>query len=391
MEKIVNWVNRILKIDSTPPTLMPAGMYPYQSPADASPQYRLHLRIEPNGTGLLIINAHTTLHLNHTAAEYAYHLVHDASDATIVSNIKDRYHISEDAAKQDLADFRATILRLAQSEDLDPTTYLGFDRREPYTSDISAPYRLDCALTYRSSAELVPGITPVERVKRELLTSEWSQILTKAWTAGIPQVIFTGGEPTLRPDLPDLISEAEKLGQVTGLLTDGLRLSNVEYFHSLLQAGLDHLMIILDPQDEQSWEAVRDAMIEDIFVTIHLTITNQMHQDPLEILAKLKDMGVKNISISASHPEQKKAVKSAAEYAAHIGLSLVWDLPVPYSSMNPVQFELANEELVDGAGKAWLYVEPDGDVLPAQSINRVMGNLLTDPWETIWAARDQNV
>ncbi|MBE9474690.1 MAG: hypothetical protein IMY85_07340, partial [Chloroflexi bacterium] len=38
-----------------------------------------------------------------------------------------------------------------------------------------------------------------------------------------------------------------------------------------------------------------------------------------------------------------------------------------------------------GAGHAWLYVEPDGDVLPDQDINQVLGNLLNDPWETIWA------
>ncbi len=50
-------------------------------------------------------------------------------------------------------------------------------------------------------------------------------------------------------------------------------------------------------------------------------------------------------------------------------LELVWDLPVPYSSNNPVSLELekeGNQAFVEGAGKAWLYVEPDGDVLPAQ-------------------------
>jgi len=31
-----------------------------------------------------------------------------------------------------------------------------------------------------------------------------------------------------------------------------------------------------------------------------------------------------------------------------------------------------------------LYVEPDGDVLPAQGVNRVLGNILTDPWKKIW-------
>ena len=67
-------------------------------------------------------------------------------------------------------------------------------------------------------------------------------------------------------------------------------------------------------------------------------------------------------------------------------MRLVWDLPVPYSAFNPVAVELqqAHEAAPEGAGNAWLYVEPDGDVLPAQGVNKVLGNLLTDPWKKIW-------
>ena len=60
------------------------------------------------------------------------------------------------------------------------------------------------------------GLAPVDRVKREMLTEEWQTILDKAWNAGIPHVIFTGGEPTLRPDLLQLIAYAEKLGRSAG-------------------------------------------------------------------------------------------------------------------------------------------------------------------------------
>ena len=63
---------------------------------------------------------------------------------------------------------------------------------------------------------------------------------------------------------------------------------------------------------------------------------------------------------------------------------LVWDLPVPYSAHNPVQLEVPAGELLEGAGRAWLYVEPDGDVRPAQDSETVLGNLLNDPWEKIW-------
>jgi hypothetical protein len=41
-------------------------------------------------------------------------------------------------------------------------------------------------------------------------------------------------------------------------------------------------------------------------------------------------------------------------------------------------------DIQQGAGKAWLYVEPDGDVLRGQGMPEVMGNLATDAWLDIW-------
>jgi hypothetical protein len=43
-----------------------------------------------------------------------------------------------------------------------------------------------------------------------------------------------------------------------------------------------------------------------------------------------------------------------------------------------------DDEIPAGAGKAWMYVEPDGDVLPAQGeADKVLGNFLHDGWEQI--------
>ena len=67
----------------------------------------------------------------------------------------------------------------------------------------------------------------VERVKQELSTEQWKAIMDKAWAAGIPHVIFTGGEPTLRDDHPDLVAYAEELVQVTVLNTNGRSLGEI--------------------------------------------------------------------------------------------------------------------------------------------------------------------
>ncbi len=368
-----------------PITPIEAGVYQYQAPQDDPRNYRLHLRIEKNGEGVMIVNASTVLHLNQTAAEYAFYLVQGMSEEDAGNAVASRYRVSFKQALQDYSDFLEQIDTLVTIPDLDTVAYLGFNRTRPYSGEITAPYRLDCALTYQLPPGIDPQFAPHTRASQDLSTQEWIIILDKAWAAGIPHVIFTGGEPTLRDDLLELILYAEKIGLVTGLLTDGIRLTESGYFDALLQTGLDHMLYLLQPDQDGIWDSIQEAAQSDIFTTIHLTITPQDQPDIDSYLERLSDLGVSSISLSASSEELADALLSAREIAADLDLSLVWDTPVPYSMQNPLALEFKGRERPPGAGHAWLYVEPDGDVLPDQDINLVLGNLLNDPWETIWA------
>lgn len=387
LQKIRKAITRLF----SPYEPVPAGMYTTQIQFESPIGHRLHLRVEENGEGLLVLDAATVLHLNRTAAEYAYYLIRGLPDGEIARQVSTRYKIGQEKASQDYLDFKERLNTLIHTPDLDPVTFLDFDRVSPHSTALSAPLRLDCALTYRTVDEVQQGAAPLERVKRELLTREWKIILKKAWDAGIPHVIFTGGEPTLRPDLPELVACAEELGMVCGVLSNGWRFTELDYMHDVLNAGLDHLMIILDPDDETAWEALRDTLAEDLFVAVHFTITHQNRERIREILEKLAHQKVKGISLSVSDPSLTEELALARDLAAHYELPLVWDIPVPYSSLNPVALELQNtEQIPSGAGRAWLYVEPDGDVLPGQGINQVLGNLLTDPFEIIWEKARQS-
>jgi hypothetical protein len=348
------------------------------------------LRLEPDGHGLLIVNAKTVLHLNPTAAEYAYYLVKETPPEETARLISKRYRVSREQALADFQELSQKIQTLVTTPDLDPSTYLDFDRRDPYSTDISAPYRLDCALTYRLPVDEDAASAPVERVKQELTTEQWETLLSKAWDAGIPHVVFTGGEPTLRPDLPDLIACAQTLGQVSGLLTDGLALADPAYLTTLLNTGLDHILFLLQPERKESWQALEATLAANIFTTVHLTLSEAMMPSLDSLLDRLVEIEAKSISLSVARPELAPHLKSAQQALSARRLNLVWDLPVPYSNLHPVAFE-KDESLPDGAGQAWLYVEPDGDVLPAQGLNHVLGNLLEDPWETIWQAARAHV
>ena len=185
---------------------LPPETLHYQSPADDEIPYRLHLRMHADGNSLLVVNAATILHLNPTATEYAYHFIKGTDVASAAKAIAKRYHVHKDQAAQDYQNFCERIETLVHTEDLDPVSYLGFDRVVPHATGLTAPLRLDCALTYRLPDGTSADDAPTKRVDRELATAEWESILNKAWAVGIPHVTFTGGEPTLRDDLPHLLN-----------------------------------------------------------------------------------------------------------------------------------------------------------------------------------------
>lgn len=376
----------------TPVQQLPPGLYTYKAPLDAPVHYRLHLRVEPDGKGVLLVNGATVLHLNTTATEYAYYLVKETPEEEAARLVANRYRVDRDTARRDYQSLVERIEALVITPDLDPVTYLDFDRHDPYAGEITAPYRLDCALTYRLPPESAPESAPLERVDRELTTEEWKTVIDRAWEAGIPHLIFTGGEPTLRDDLVDLLLHAEANGQVTGLLTNGRRLADSDYLDSLLEAGLDHVLILLEPHREGSWDALAEfqywsnVIDADLFVAAHLTVTPDNADRAEGILARLAELDVHAVSLSASDPALTATLQAAGDRAAELDLPQIWDLPVPYTARNPVALEVADGDPPEGAGRAWLYVEPDGDVLPGQGLTRNLGNFLRDPWDHIWAA-----
>lgn len=365
---------------------LPAGIYHYQAPPNADFPYRMHLRLEADGNGILIVNAATVLHLNQTAAEFAYHMVNENVEEAVIRQVAARYNISKDQVVRDYDDFKERVFALVNLPDLDPVTFLEFERDTPYSGSISAPYRLDCALTYNLPEGADPKAAPTKRVDRELSTAEWKTILDKAWEAGVPHIVFTGGEPTLRDDLAELIAHAEALGQVTGLLSDGEKLADAEYLNTLLQTGLDHLMIVFRPEDELAWKALETVLPEDLFTTVHLTVTPENSEGIIELIDKLDDFGVTSLSLSDSGSNLDEIMEAARDHVADLDIPLEWDLPVPYSARNPVALEIeeGEETQAEGAGRAWLYIEPDGDVLREQGRATVLGNAVNDAWEEIW-------
>ena len=110
-----------------------AETHHFQS-APGQPPYRLHLRLEPDGSGVLIVNATNVLHLNPTAAEFAYHMIKGSPPEQAAKEIARRYRISRATAQKDYVEFRDSLQTMITRPDLDPSEYIDFDRVAPHSS-----------------------------------------------------------------------------------------------------------------------------------------------------------------------------------------------------------------------------------------------------------------
>ncbi len=111
-------------------------------------------------------------------------------------------------------------------------------------------------LTHRCPLQCPYCANPValQRAGAELDTATWRRVLQQAAALGVLQVHFSGGEPTARKDLVELVACAAELGLYSNLITSAVLLDG-SLLDRLARAGLDHVQISL--QDSEAGNADR--------------------------------------------------------------------------------------------------------------------------------------
>jgi pyrroloquinoline quinone biosynthesis protein E len=109
---------------------------------------------------------------------------------------------------------------------------------------IRAPIGLLAELTHRCPLQCPYCSNPLEleRVNTELTTEEWQKVMRQAAQLGILQIHLSGGEPTIRRDLEEIVKTASEAGLYTNLITAAVLLTR-ERLQKLKEAGLDHVQI----------------------------------------------------------------------------------------------------------------------------------------------------
>jgi len=371
---------------------------------------RIHLRLDADGHGTLVVNANKVMHLNPTAALMAYLILEEKSEAEIVREISKKYKVKSGQVVEDLVTFNLQLDELIRPDGACPVHELELDTLMPFSARPSAPYRMDLAITYRCNNDCAHCYNARERDFPELTTKAWKGILDKLWNLGVPHIVFTGGEATLRHDLPELIAHAEANGQITGLNTNARRLADERYVQQIVDAGLDHVQITVescnaDIHDQmmqakgahkQTIKGLKNVLASPLYVMTNTTMLRTNVDTIPDTLDFLANLGVPTIGLNAliysgngltvgtglAESELQPILNIANQKSEAHGQKLIWYTPTQYCQFDPTQQNLG----VKGCTAA-LYsmcIESNGDVLPCQSYYTSLGNMLDDDWDSIW-------
>ncbi len=383
------------------------GMYHY-SGSHAFGAKRLHLRVEADGSAVLMIDAYRIVHLNPTAALMVKQDLDGHEEKAAVARLAAHLRMPGPRVRRDYRATLAKIDRLVRRDDLCPVSFFDVQTIDAFQTPVSAPYRMDLALTYRCNVNCGHCYNQ-RRESGELSTSEWQEAMRRLWRAGVPHVAFTGGEPTLRNDLADLVEFAENLGMVTGLLSNGVLLADAARTESLRAAGLDYVQVTVESADagihdgmvgasahSATVAGIRNVLSRGIHLLTNTTITHR-NRDGIERLPPfLKELGVSSMAVNSiikagrsrhgddgfAEEELTPLITGLARQAADLGLKFTWYTPTRYCRMNPVELDLGPKQCT--AGKYNLAIEPDGTVIPCQSFYRPLGHILTDSWDALY-------
>ena len=323
--------------------------------------------------------------------------------------------------QEDLELMLRSLVAIAQGRE--PDVAVGALTLGEYADKMSAPHRMDLMVSAMTRGgawhcnqkclHCYAAGQPMGE-SRELTTAEWKDVLARLRAANIPQVTFTGGEPTLRGDLVELVDAAQWF--VTRLNTNG-RLLTPQLCRALAEASLDSVQVTLYAADAEAHNAlvgapgfdetvrgIRNAVDAGLIVSVNTPLCS-LNRDYAATLRFAAALGVRYATCSGLIPsggaegaesratrlsaeELTEILQSAVAAAHELSMELDFTSPgwLPEQTLRALGLHLIPS---CGACLSNMAVAPDGTVIPCQSWlgGTALGNILTDDWDKIWQSQ----
>jgi pyrroloquinoline quinone biosynthesis protein E len=259
------------------------------------------------------------------------------------------------------------------------------------------PLWLLAELTYRCPLHCAFCFNPVDYARHtgELDTDNWIRVLREARLLGSVQCGFSGGEPMLREDLEELVSEARSLGYYTNLLTSGVGL-NEKRARALKDAGLDHIQLSFQDSTRElndflsntkTWNLknqVASLIKEYNWPMVLNCVIHRLNIDVIDkIIEMALDLGAEHLELAnaqyyswakvnrdhllPSRQQIEKAEKITAEYRKKYAdrIRIIFVVPDYY--------ENRPKKCMNGWGNVFLTITPDGTALPCHTARMLPG------------------
>ncbi|MBQ7416186.1 MAG: radical SAM protein [Oscillospiraceae bacterium] len=349
--------------------------------------------------------------------------IEPADEETIVSatvrNVRKVYPCAtEDEIREDLQELLRVLFAVARGND--PEIEIEKLSIRAYGKNMTAPHRMDLMVSAMTNAEgkwqcnqkclfCYAAGQQLGAVK-EMTTKQWKQAIDRLEAARVPMVTFTGGEPTLRPDIAELVGYAKRM--VTRLNTNGVNLTP-ELVRQLKDAGLDSLQVTLYSHDEAVHNAlvgsdhfrdtvrgIRTAVEAGLDISINTPMCRK-NADFDKTLAFVHSLGVRFVTVSGlictgmAHINHTEYDLTAEELCQIVRTAKAFcndhEMEMDFTSPGLISAEVLEQLGMNvpmcGAALSNMAIAPDGTVVPCQSwlgADAGLGNILTDPFNKIW-------
>ena len=311
-----------------------------------------------------------------------------------------------------------TLIAVAQGKE--PPLHIQPISLAQYAPRMAAPHRMDLMISTmvkdnawhcnQKCLHCYAANQPLSAVP-EMDTDQWLAVIEKCRSIGIPQLTFTGGEPTLRQDLVKLVQAAQWF--VTRLNTNGRMLTSA-LCNDLRAASLDAVQITFYSADEavhnelvgvdgytDTVNGIKNALAAGLNVSLNTPLCS-LNKDYRATVEFAYDLGIRYLTCSGLIPagnaaeSASKSVRLTPEELTEV-LRPAMDFALSHGmEVNFTSPGWLDEDTLTGLGFAQIpscgaclsnmAVAPDGTVLPCQSwlTGHGLGHILRTPWNRIW-------
>jgi pyrroloquinoline quinone biosynthesis protein E len=259
------------------------------------------------------------------------------------------------------------------------------------------PFGLLAELTYRCPLHCPYCSNPTRYppTKQELTVEVWQRVLDEAADLGVFHVLFSGGEPLLYPELPELVAHARAAGLYTNLITSSIGLTQ-ERAESLKTAGLDSIQISFQAHEASLGNSIAGAIAHERkreaaqmvrAIGLPLTLNVVLHRGNIdwvaELIALAEESGAERLELANTqfygwafrNKEALLPSRGQIEAADRIALAaqrrLRGRMEILY--VLPDYFGEFPKPCMNGWGQRYLTVNPIGDVLPCPTAGEIPG------------------